>query len=133
MSVALVNTCVDPRLDHAAIRLQIAALLKRAGLAADRIFITADVGGNLGTAFANTLDMLANGGQDIVLTAVLHHDDCVAHNAGLRQPLEDTVAGLEILLASRALTCPVYSGHIHTGTNEMSWSSLPRSLHPPAP
>jgi hypothetical protein len=125
MSVALVNVCVDPRLDHAAIRTQVAARLSRLGLQAERIYITSDQGGNVGSAATNTVALLAGMQQEIVFAAVLQHDDCLAEHAGARRSLTASVTDLTRALRSQESHAQVYSGTIRTETNAIVWSDEP--------
>ena len=90
MSAALVNICVDPRLNHEILRTQVRQKLGRMRLSAERIFIVNEVAGNAGSAFRNLVDMLVARVDPIVLAAVLHHDDCLAAQQGLRMPVAGT-------------------------------------------
>jgi hypothetical protein len=126
MNAAVVQICVDPRLNHEIIRLQVQQRLERMSLAADRVFLVNEIGGNLGSNMQNTVEMLQQDRQRIVLAGVLHHDDCVAHSAGRRLPLERSVRSLSTYLASRSIDCPVLSGQIETGSSALTWSDEPR-------
>ncbi len=119
--IAVVQLCVDDRLDHAAIRRQVADKLQRLYLAADRILLVNEVGGNFGENFRNTVDVFAGHGATVVLCAILHHDDCSAAAAGWRRSLEQSAADLSAYLAAKGLTSPVYTGHIVTQSNEIVW------------
>jgi hypothetical protein len=125
MPAAIVNICVDPRLQHEVLRPQVRTRLEAMGLKADRIFITNDIGGNIGSAMRSTLEMLSAAGDDVVLTAVLHHDDCVADSLGRRRSLVSSVRDLSSLVAGLNLICPVLSGSILTETSEIVWSDRP--------
>ena len=126
MNAAVVQICADPRLSHDVVRLQVQQRLERMSLQADRIFLLNEIGGNLGSNMQNTVEMLQQERQRIVLAAVLHHDDCIAFKAGLRVPLERSVSGLSTYLASRSITCPVLSGQIETENSAVTWSDEPR-------
>ena len=122
MRVALFQVCVDPRLNHELIRVQIGQQLARRGLHADRIVLVNEIGGNLSGSFGNALDLFRKEGGKIVLCGVLHHDDCAAAKHGLRQPLEETARQIEGLLRERKVACPVETGTIYTETNHVQWS-----------
>jgi len=122
---AIVNVCVDPRLDHAVIRSQVEARLERMRLPKERVFITNDVGGNVGSAAKGTVDLLVKNREEIVLAAVLHHGDCAAAAAGLRQPIEASVERLRRLLGEAGIRCPVLSGTLRTETSAIAWSDEP--------
>lgn len=119
--IAVVQLCVDDRLDHAAIRAQVARKLRDLYLAADRIILVNEIGGNLGESFRNTVDLFRSQGAEVVFCAVLHHDDCAAAAAGRRRPLEQTAAELAAFLAGQGLACPVYTGNVRTKTGEVCW------------
>jgi hypothetical protein len=125
MPAAIVNVCVDPRLQHEVLRPQVRTRLEAMGLKADRIFITSDIGGNIGSGVGNTLEMLIAARDNVVLTAVLHHDDCVADSLGRRRSLESSLRDLTNLVAGLNLTGPVLSGSIFTETSEIVWSDSP--------
>src|SRR5687767_3241543 len=105
MAAALVQVCIDPRLNHELIRLQVRQKLERSGLRAERIFLLNEVGGNLGANFRSTARLLARAGEPIVFCAVLHHDDCLAAREGQRDDL--TVAAREMAaeLSKLTLSC----------------------------
>src|SRR5262249_8352395 len=119
---AIVNVCTDPRLDHASIRRQVGARLQREGLSADRIFITNEAGANPGSAVTSTLATLRAQGDDVVLAAVLHHDDCLAAASGLRRPLAESDAELRTLVATSNPRVRMLTGEIRTGGGYISWS-----------
>lgn len=126
MNAAIVQICVDPRLNHELVRLQVQQRLERMSLQADRIFLLNEIGGNIGSNMQNTVEMLQQQRERIVLAGVLHHDDCVAHKAGRRVPLERSVGSLSTYLSSRAITCPVLSGQIETDNSAVTWTDEPR-------
>jgi len=119
--VAIVQVCVDDRLDHAKIRAQVAEKLRTIHLSADRIILVNEIGGNFGANFRNTVDVFRSQGAQIVFCATLHHDDCGAAAAGRRQPLEQTIAEIAGYVAGEHLDCSVYAGEILTNTNEVTW------------
>lgn len=126
MPVAIVNVCVDPRLNHEVIRAQVRARLEELGRAAQRVFIVNDVGGNIGSAFRNTLDLARRSREEVVLAAVLHHDDCLAEQAGLRRPLEESIREVRTLLGRGSRDTPVLSGQILTETSAIVWDDKPK-------
>ncbi len=119
--VATVQLCVDDRLDHARIRRQVAEKLRGIYLAADRIILANEVGGNFGANFRNTVEVFQGHDAEIVFCALLHHDDCAAAALGRRQPLEQSAAELAAYVAAQGLGCPVYTGQMVTATNEVVW------------
>jgi hypothetical protein len=119
--VAVVELCVDDRLDHAKVREAVRSKLRSIYLEADRIILVNEVGGNFGENFRNTIDVFRELGARIVFCAILHHDDCAADLAGRRLPLERSVADLSAYLSREGLTCPVYTGTIQTATGAVSW------------
>jgi len=121
MRAAIVQVCVDERLNHELLRIQVKQKLAALYLNADRVFILNEIGGNLGENFRNTLDMLVKLRTEVVLAAALHHDDCIAGKHGLRRPLDETVAQMADLLASRDVSCILASGNIYTGNNHIIW------------
>lgn len=125
MSAVIVNICVDPRLNHEAIRTQVGTRLERMGRQADRIFITNDIGGNVGSALRNTIELLVSQREAIVLAAVLYHDDCVAERAGMRRPLTTSAEQLAALLTDRSLNAALLTGSILTETSQILWSDEP--------
>ena len=131
MAAALVEICVDPRLNHELIRLQVRQRLDRSGLRADRIYVLNEVGGSLGANFRNTAALLARVGEPIVFCAVLHHDDCLAARDGQQSAL--AVAGREMgaELARLKLSCPVLTGSIRTANNQLLWSDEPEYRYVP--
>jgi hypothetical protein len=129
MPAAIIQVCVDPRLHHELLNVQVRSRLERLRLQADRIFLLGDVGGNPGSNTSNTLDLLAQSHEPVVLAAVLHHDDCYAAAYGMRHPLQASARALESLLRERHIACPVLTGNIYTATNEIVWTDEPRKIH----
>ena len=127
-SVALVQLCVDDRLDHNKIRAQVVEKMRDVYLRADRVFLLNELGGNLGKNFRNTLELFQDGGAHIVFCAILHHDDCAADRAGCRLPMEQTVAELHHYLAEKGVGAPVYTANIRTSDSSVEWSSTPSHL-----
>jgi hypothetical protein len=126
MPAAVLNICVDPRLDHEAIRTQVRQRLERMGRQADRIYLTNDIGGNIGSAFRNAIDVVLRSRDEIVLTGVLYHDDCLADAAGLRNPLETSRREIFAFLTNRGVTAPILTGTVVTESNVVQWSDEPR-------
>lgn len=126
--VALVQLCVDDRLDHGKIRQQVAQKIRDVYLKSDRIFLLNEVGGNLGQNFRNTLELFLNGGARIVFCGVLHHDDCSADKAGCRLPMEQTVIELYQYLGEKGVNCPVYTANIRTGDSTIEWTKVQEKL-----
>jgi hypothetical protein len=122
MAAALIQVCVDPRLNHDTIRRQAQQRLERAGLRADRIFILNEQGGNLGANFRHTAQLLIRIGEPLVFCAVLHHDDCIAAQQGQRTELATTVHEMAAELARLGLDCPVASGVIRTADSTLFWA-----------
>jgi hypothetical protein len=122
MPAAIVNICVDPRLNHELVRIQVRSRLEEMLTSAQRIYVTSDVGGNAGSAFRNTLDLVQRSRDQLVLAAVLHHDDCLAAAAGLRAPLETTLQQVRAALGTAGIACPLLSGSIRTETSAVVWS-----------
>jgi hypothetical protein len=125
MAAAVVQVCSDPRLNHEVIRVQVQSKLERLGLQADRIFILNDGGGNISANTRNTLELLTRRQDIVVFGAVLHHDDCLADQAGMRRPLATSVQQLASLLSERDIQCPVSSGIIRTESSERSYEAFP--------
>jgi hypothetical protein len=125
MAAALVEICVDPRLNHELIRLQVRQRLDRSGLRADRIYVLNEVGGGLGANFRNTATLLARVGEPIVFCAVLHHDDCLVAREGQQSDLAAAAREMAAELARLKLRCPVVTGRIRTATNHLLWSDEP--------
>lgn len=131
MAAALVQLCVDPRLNHELLRIQVRQKLERLRAAADRIFILNDIGGNVGTTFRNTVKLLATRQEPIVLCAVLHHDDCLAEQQGMRTPLDVSAKEMAAYLAERNIPCPVLTGTIRIENNHLLWSDLSEPRYEP--
>ena len=121
MRVAVLQLCVDPRLQHDAVRTQVAAMLSSRGTPADRIFLVGQVGGNLSESYLQTVDLAVREGATLVAGGALHHDDCLAARHGLRAPLPETLARVASELASRRVACPVVAGQIDTASQRISW------------
>ncbi len=124
MAVALAQVCVDPRLNHELLRIQIRQKLHRLRLAADRIYILNELGGNVGMNFRNTMNQLSRQ-ESIVLCAVLHHDDCLAEQQGIRTPLDASAQEMATYLADRNIRCPVLTGTIRIDNNHLLWADEP--------
>ena len=122
MAAALVVVCVDPRLNHELIRIQVRQRLERMRLRAERIYVLNEVGGNVGANFRQTAQLLARIGEPIVFCAVLHHDDCLAAREGERTELPHTAQALASELARLEVRCPVATGEIRTEHNHVRWS-----------
>lgn len=131
MAAALVQVCVDHRLNHEILRAQIRQRLQRMGLAAGRIYILNDIGGNVGANFANTVDLLVGREEPVVLCAVLHHDDCLAERQGFRAALEASAKLMAARLAERGVQCPVLTGNILTEHNHLVWTDEPQPRYQP--
>ena len=130
MRVAIFQICVDPRLNHELVRIQVRQQLARRYLQADRVVLVNEIGGNMGGSFASTLDLFLRDGAEIVLCGVLHHDDCLAAKHGLRRPLQETAAQIQNLVRGRGLECPVETGTIYTETNHVQWDSTAQRMSP---
>jgi len=131
MTAALVQVCVDPRLNHELIRLQVHQKLERSGLRTDRIYVLNEVGGNLGANFRSTALLLARTGEPIVFCAVLHHDDCLAAREGQRTALDVVASEMAEELARLKLPCQVVTGQVRTEHNHLLWSDEPESRYVP--
>jgi hypothetical protein len=127
MAAALVQICVDPRLNHELLRAQVRQKLGRMGLVAERVYLVNEVGGNLGQGFLNTVRLLAGHNQRILVCAVLHHDDCLA--AATRAPLDTTVQQMKALLTQERVSCPVLTGEILTAQNHLRWHDEPAARY----
>ena len=126
MTAALVQICSDPRLNHEVIRAQVAQKLERLGLRADRVFILNEIGGNIGSNLRNTLELLVRRREPVVFAAVLHHDDCLAEQEGMRVALPASAGQLRSQLEGRDVTCPVLTGQIGTEHSDVVWTDEPR-------
>ena len=126
MPVALVQVCVDERLNHELLRIQVQQRLAASYLQANRIFVLNETGGNLGQNFTNTAKLMVDSRENIVLAAILHHDDCKAAQAGLRTPLEETLAQTASFLTDLNLNCLLVSGQILTHNNHILWQDEQR-------
>lgn len=121
MKVVLFQVCVDERLNHELLRIQVKHKLAELYLNAPRILIVNELGGNMGRNFVNTARMLVNQKDDIVLSGVLHHTDCKADQAGLRLPIEQTMEQMETLLSELGVSGVLASGNIYTNNNHIIW------------
>jgi hypothetical protein len=125
MPAALLNICVDPRLNHDALRQQ----LRQRGLTADvpdsRIFVVADAAGNIGSAARNTIRLLKALREQVVLAGVLHHDDCLAASQGMGAPIEASAAALRDALAQAGMAPPILTGRILTASSSIVWDDQP--------
>ena len=131
MPAAVVQVCVDPRLNHELLRIQVRQKLHGLHLSADRIFIVNDVAGNVGASFQNTVDFLVGRRDPIVLSAVLHHDDCLAAQDGLRTPLADSAEEMRKYLLLHDIRGPVLTGTILTEHTLVQWSDEPPQRYVP--
>ena len=121
MDIALVQVCVDERLKHELLRIQVKHKLAELYLKAQRILIVNELGGNLGRNFGNTTKMLLKNGDKLVLAAVLHHDDCQADKLGVRKPMEETIEQMASFLSESGVSCVLASGNIYTHNNHIIW------------
>jgi hypothetical protein len=131
MAAALVLVCVDPRLNHELIRLQVRQRLGRSGLHADRIYLLNEIGGNPSPNLRHTIELLVKVGDPIVCSAVLHHDDCVAARTGLRTELAKAAQEVAAELNRQHISCPVLTGEIRTEHNHLLWSDEPEVRYLP--
>lgn len=125
MAAALVEVCVDPRISHEVIRIQVRQRLERSGIRAERIYILNDVGGNPGSNFRNTIQLLSRMSEPIVFCAVLHHTDCLSAQSGLRSDLAVAAPQMAAELSNANAHAPVLTGQIRTENNELLWSDEP--------
>ena len=125
MTVAIVNVCIDPRLDHESIRGQARVRLERLGLRADRVFVTNEPGGNAGSALRGAIELVGRQREAIVLAAVLHHDDCIAASEGMRRPLAESGRALGELLKTRDPRAVVLTGSVFTQSGAIVWTDEP--------
>jgi hypothetical protein len=121
MRAAIVQVCVDERLNHELLRIQVRDKLTALYSGAERILILNEVAGNLGGNFRTTLDMLLKLQFQIVLAATLHHDDCLAAKHGLRRPMDETVSEMTDVLVQRGVSCVLATGNIYTNNNHIVW------------
>lgn len=129
MAAAIALVCVDPRLNHELLRIQVRQKLDRLRLRADRIFIVNDVAGNVGTNFRNTVAMLKQLNEPLVFCAALHHDTCLAAEQGLRTPLATNAQRMATVLTEQGVRCPVLTGNILTQNNLLLWTDEPARRH----
>lgn len=121
MRAAVVQVCVDERLNHELLRIQVRHKLAALYSNADRILILNEIGGNLSENFRSATDMLLKLEAEIVLAAALHHDDCIAARHGLRRPIEETLMQMADFLSKREVSCVLASGNIYTANNHIVW------------
>ncbi len=131
MAAALVEVCVDPRLNHELIRIQVRQRLERSGLRAERIYVLNEVGGNPGANFRSTVQLLTRIGEPIVFCAVLHHDDCLVDREGQRTDLDRAASEMMAELIKMAVHCPVVTGRIRIEHNHLLWSDEPAYQYVP--
>jgi hypothetical protein len=131
MAAALVAVCVDPRLNHELIRLQVRQRLERSGIRAERIFVLNEVGGKLGSNFRQTAQLLIRTGEPVVFCAALQHDDCLAAEQGQQAESEAAAQAMAAELARLDLRCPVATGRIRTEHNQVLWSDEPEYRYVP--
>lgn len=122
MAAALVEVCVDPRINHEVIRIQVRQRLERSGIRAERIYILNDVGGNPGSNFPNTIQLVSRMSEPIVFCAVLHHTDCLSARYGLRSDLAVAAQQMAAALSHAKVHAPVLTGQIRIENNELLWS-----------
>jgi len=125
MAAALIQLCVDPRLNHELIRIQVRQKLVRLGIGATDVYLLNDIGGNPGQNLVNTLGLLARKKDAVAIGAVLHHDDCAAAAQGLRSPLGTAVQQMARMFAKAGVEAPVLTGQIQTEHNRVFWSDEP--------
>ena len=125
MAAALVAVCVDPRINHEVIRIQVRQRLERSGIRAERIYILNDVGGNPGSNVRNTVQLLSRMSEPIAFCAVLHHTDCLSAQSGLRSDLAVAARQMAAELSAANVHAPVLTGQIRTESNELRWSDEP--------
>lgn len=131
MDAALVGVCVDPRLNHEVIRIQVRQKLERSGIRADQIYVLNEIGGNVGSNFVQTAQFLTRAGVPIVFCAVLHHDDCLAAQHGQRIELAAAAQDMATGLAKIDVRCPVLTGQIRTEHSQVLWSDEPEYRYVP--
>ena len=125
MTVAIVNVCFDPRLNHEVIRSQVVTRLQAQQQPVDRVFITNEAAGNVGTGLRNAIDLLSRSGEAIAMVAVLDHDDCVAAAAGMRQALSDRLGAVTEYVIGKGIRCQVAGGTVLTENNVVRWDGWP--------
>jgi hypothetical protein len=131
VAAAIVEVCVDPRLNHELVRIQVGQKLARLGLRTDRIYILNENGDSLGSNFRNTVKLLGSREEAVVLCAVLHHDDCLAAQAGLRPDLDESAQRIRAYLAEQGVVCCVLTGNIRTENNHLFWCDEPAPRYEP--
>ena len=123
LQVAIIQLCVDARLNHNLLRSQVSEKLAALHLRADSIIFVNEIGGNFGQTFTNTLHLFLQEGAEVIFCGVLHHDGCLAAKHKLRRPLEETRARIQDVLENTGIVCPIHAGSITTETNALEWSS----------
>lgn len=128
---ALVLVCVDPRLNHELIRVQIRQKLERSGISGRRIYVLNGIGGNPGDNLRTTVQLLERAGDPVVFGAVLHHDDCLAAAQGQRLDLRKAASQMTEVLRASGSNAPVLTGHIRTEHNQVLWDDEPTREYAP--
>src|SRR6185369_9810198 len=114
-----------PRLNHEVIRIQTKNRLEAQQVKVDRVFITNEAGGNVGSGLRNALELLSRSGESIALIAVLDHDDCQAASAGVRRELSDRIGAVTELVLGKGIRCQVAGGTILTDNSTVLWDDWP--------
>ncbi len=122
---------MDPRLNHELLRAQVRQRLGRMALSAGRIYVLNEVGGNVGSSFGNTVDVLVKQGEPILLCGVLDHDDCMAAAQGLRAAMATRTQQVVSKLSEARIRCPVLSGTVRLPHNHLLWADEPESRYQP--
>ena len=131
MASALVTVCVDPRINHELIRIQVRQRLERDGIRGARIYVLNEIGANPGVNVRNTLQVLARARDPVVFGAVLHHDDCLTAQQGLRVDLAAAAQQMAAELSRATAHAPVFTGEIRTEHNHVLWSDEPEWRYVP--
>jgi hypothetical protein len=131
MASAVVQVCTDYRLNHELIRIQVRQRAERNGISLNRVYLVNEIGGNPGENFGHTVELLTRVAEPVVFCAVLHHDDCVAAQQGLRLDLPLAAQRLEAELARLKVACPVVTGEISTTSNVVRWTDEPKVQYRP--
>lgn len=126
MKFALIQVCVDDRLNHELLRAQIHDKLAELSTPVEHVFIVNELGGNFGANFRNTATMITHTGSQILMAALLHHDDCRAHQAGYRQPIETSADEMAQFLVQSNIECVLLTGQITTANNRITWQGEQR-------
>ena len=130
-AAAVIQVCVDPRLNHELISLQVRQKIERSGVRADWIYVVNDIGGNPGASFRNTLQLIHRAGEAVVFSALLHHDDCLAEKQGQRVELALAAQQMREELGRIGSHAPVFTGHIRTEHNHVLWADEPELRYAP--